>query len=74
MNVDHVWLPHDSQPNYILLQGFTAAMMRTKASPNGKYLWQFRRTAGYAPTIGEAIDIVEAGAEFFHTMHRNPYT
>lgn len=41
--------------------------------PDGRYLWQFRKVASYAPTVDQAKDYVEAGAEYFQTMRRNPY-
>ena len=45
-----------------------------KPDPTGKgYLWQFRKIYSFAPTIGDAINYVEAGQEFFEVMHRNPY-
>jgi hypothetical protein len=36
-------------------------------------MWQFRKTVSYAATIEQAIALVEAGAEYFETMKRNPY-
>lgn len=71
--VDHVWHPHASMPKYLLLQGYTSAQVRTEPSPNGRYLWQFRRVAGYADTVELAKDYVEAGSEFFQVFRRNPY-
>lgn len=70
--MDHVWHPHPTMP-YLLLQGYTAASVRTTLSPDGGYLWQFRRFVSYAKTIEEAKDYVEAGSEFFQTFRRNPY-
>lgn len=70
---DHVWHTHTTVPHYLLLQGFTSAMVRTEPSPNGRFLWQFRKVASWAETVDEAKAYVEAGAEFFAVMHRNPY-
>lgn len=41
--------------------------------PDGRYLWQFRKVASYADTVEQAKEYVEAGAEYFDVMHRNPY-
>jgi hypothetical protein len=76
--MDHIWHPSLVMPTkYLLLQGFTSAMVRTDPMPDGryrgKYLWQFRKTVGYADTVDQAKDYVEAGAEFFDTFRRNPY-
>lgn len=70
---DHVWHPHPTNPKYLLLQGFTNALVRTEPMPDGRYLWQFRKVASYAATVDQAKNYVEAGAEFFPTMRRNPY-
>ena len=70
---DHVWHPHPTNPDYLILQGFTCASVRTKPMPDGRYLWQFRKVVSYAPTIQIAKNAVEAGAEYFHVMRRNPY-
>lgn len=70
--VDHVWREHPSLP-YLLLQGYTCAQVRTKPLPDGRYLWQFRKVAGYAATLRDAIDCVEAGSEFFQVFRRNPW-
>lgn len=69
----HVWHPHPTNPKYLLLQGFTNALVRLEPTVDGRYLWQFRKVASYAPSIEAARDYVEAGAEFFQTMRRNPY-
>lgn len=71
--MNHVWLPHPHNKDYLLLQGFTNALMRVKPMPSGRYLWQFRKFASYADTPEQAREYVEAGAEFFATMRRNPY-
>jgi hypothetical protein len=71
--MDHVWHPSPVSTKYILLQGFTSAMVRTEPLPGGLYLWQFRKVVGYTATIEEAKEFVEAGAEFFETFRRNPY-
>lgn len=70
---DHVWHIHPTNADYVLLQGYTNALVRTKPMPDGRYLWQFRKVASYAPTVEVAKKYVEAGAEFFQTMRRNPY-
>lgn len=69
----HNWRPHASLP-YLVLHGFTDALVRTEPMHDGKYLWQFRKTAGRADTVEAAKDFVEAGAEFFQSMRRNPYS
>lgn len=71
--MDHVWHLHPTNSKYLLLQGVTNALVRTEASPNGAHLWQFRKIVSYAKTVMEAKDYVEAGAEFFAVMRRNPY-
>lgn len=71
--MNHVWLPSPISPKYVLLQGFTSAMVRTEPMPDGRYLWQFRKVYSYAATVEQAKDYVEAGAEFFDTFRRNPY-
>lgn len=68
----HVWQPHPRMP-YIELAGSRDSLVRTKPAPDGRYLWQFRRVVGYAATVDQAREYVEAGAEFFGAMHRNPY-
>ena len=70
---DHVWHPHPTNPRFLVLQGFTNACVDTRTAPNGRYLWHFRKVASYADSVGAAKDYVEAGAEFFSVMHRNPY-
>lgn len=71
--MDHVWHTHPHNQDYLLLQGFTNALVRVKAMSCGRYLWQFRSTASYAGTLESAKDYVEAGAEFFDVFRRNPY-
>lgn len=70
---NHVWRPHPDRPRFLLLQGFANALVDTKAGADGRYLWQFRKFASYADSVAQAKDYVEAGAEFFETMRRNPY-
>lgn len=71
---DHVWHPCPNNPDkWLFLQGYTCASVRLQPSPDGRYIWQFRKVVSYAPTVEAAKDFVEAGAEFFQTMHRNPY-
>lgn len=73
--MQHVWR-HDrivAGTLYVRLQGHKDAMVRCRPMPNGRYLWQFRKVISYADTIEEALNFVEAGAEFFDVMHRNPY-
>lgn len=71
--MNHVWHPSPISPKYVLLQGFTSAMVRTEPMPDGRYLWQFRKVASYAATVEQAKEYVEAGAEFFDVFRRNPY-
>jgi hypothetical protein len=71
-NIDHVWHPHPTMP-YLLLQGYTCASVRTKPSPDGRFMWQFRKVVSYADTVEAAKEYVEAGSEFFQTYRRNPY-
>ena len=68
----HTWKPHATMP-YLILDGVANALVRTKPLPCGQYLWQFRKTAGKAATLDKAKDYVEAGAEYFDVMRRNPY-
>lgn len=72
--MEHIWKPHGRVPHYLILEGHKDAMVRTKAMPDGSYLWQFRKTVSYADSIEKAKEYVEAGAEFFDVMHRNPYS
>lgn len=70
----HVWktLPH--APSYLQLQvGYRNALVRTIPMPCGRYLWQFRNVSGRAESLRDAIDCVEAGAEFFEVFRRNPW-
>lgn len=72
--MQHEWKPNERMfDRYINLSGQTNALVRVKKSPNGKYMWQFRKTVSYADTIEQAKEYVEAGAEFFDIMRRNPY-
>lgn len=72
--MDHVWLPSTLSRDYEFLKGSPNSMVRTKPMPDGRYLWQFRKVASYAPTVAAAKEYVEAGAEFFSVHKRNPYT
>jgi hypothetical protein len=58
------WQPHRTSP-YLVLQGHADAVVRTKTSPNGQYLWQYGKRCGYQPTIEEAKAMVEALADHF---------
>ena len=60
-------------PHWLLLQGYTNASVCTRPSPNGRFLWQFRKVCGWAETVRDAIDYVEAGSEFFQVFRRNPW-
>lgn len=71
--MNHVWHPHPDRSRFLLLQGFTNALVDTVPSPTGKHLWQFRKVASYADSVEKAKDYVEAGAEFFDVFRRNPY-
>lgn len=71
---DHVWQPCANSPDkWLFLQGYTCASVRLKPSPNGRFMWQFRKVVSYADTVESAREYVEAGAEFFETFRRNPY-
>lgn len=71
---DHAWHPHSTNvANYLYLQGYTCALVRTDPMPDGRFLWQFRKVVSYAASVDAAKEYVEAGAEFFQTMRRNPY-
>lgn len=73
----HTWEPAGTTPiaaQYIRLQGSQDALVRVAPMPDGRYLWQFRKVVSYAVSIDAAKNYVEAGAEYFETMHRNPYT
>lgn len=72
--MEHTWHTHPQTPHYLILAGHANALVRTKAEWNGRYLWQFRNVVSYATTIADAKNYVEAGAEFFEVMHRNPYS
>lgn len=72
--MQHEWKPNERMfGSYISLCGQTNALVRVKKSPNGRYMWQFRKIVSYADTIEQAKEYVEAGAEFFDVMRRNPY-
>lgn len=70
---NHVWKPHARHAAYIELQGSKDSLVRVQPMPDGRYLWQFRKVVSYAATVDAAKDYVEAGAEFFEVMRRNPY-
>lgn len=67
------WRIHERNPKFIELIGVKDAVVMVKAQPDGRYLWQFRKVVSYAATIKLAMDYVEAGAEYFEVMGRNPY-
>jgi len=71
----HNWQHHTTGQGvlYVRLASHVNAMVRCKPLPDGRYLWQFRKVVSFADTIKEAMEYVEAGAEFFDVMHRNPY-
>lgn len=69
----HVWRQRPGNPKWMELRGSPSSLVRTAPMPDGRYLWQFRRVVGYAATVDQAKEYVEAGAEFFDAMHRNPY-
>lgn len=70
----HVWKPRAGNARWIELQGSANAIVRAAPMPDGRYLWQFRKVVSYADTVEQAKDYVEAGAEFFDTFRRNPYS
>lgn len=65
--MQHVWQHHISPQGvlWVRLAGFEHkhAQVRCKASPDGKFMWQFGLLVGYEPTIPDAIAWVEALAE-----------
>ena len=69
--MEHVWKPRAK--TWLQLEGPSHALVRTEPMPDGRYLWQFRKVASYADSVDAAKEFVEAGAEFFRTMGRNPY-
>jgi hypothetical protein len=69
--MEHVWAPRAT--HWLQLQGPSHALVRVRPMHDGKYLWQFRDTVSFADTVEQAKDYVEAGAEFFSVMRRNPY-
>lgn len=71
--MEHIWQQHERVPYYLVLASARHAMVRTDPMPNGRYLWQFRKVVGYADSVESAKEYVEAGAEFFDVMRRNPY-
>ena len=58
------WTKHRAAP-YLVLQGHADAVVRITTSPNGRFLWQYARRYGYAESIEEAKDTVEALADHF---------
>jgi hypothetical protein len=71
--LDHTWRHTGRDNRFLELADSRDSIVDTRRSPNGRYLWQFRKVASYADTIEQAKDYVEAGAEFFDVMRRNPY-
>lgn len=69
MQLPHKWERYGDkskiQKQYIKLIGKPDACVRTKKCPNGRYLWQHGKQAGYANTVEEAKEIVEAAREFY---------
>ncbi|TXR49880.1 hypothetical protein [Phyllobacterium endophyticum] len=53
----------DRHPNYITLEGHKDCLVRTKRTPNGRYLWQCGKAYGYAASIEDAKLIVEVNAQ-----------
>ncbi len=70
--MEHVW--KQRAINWIQLEGPSHALVRTKPMPDGRFLWQFRKVVSFADSVKAAQDYVEAGAEFFEIMRRNPYS
>lgn len=58
---------------YIGLKNFSDCLVRTIPSPDGRFMWQFRKVVSWADTVEEAKAFVEAGMEYFKVMKRNPY-
>jgi hypothetical protein len=67
------WKPHATNPRYVVLEGQKDSLVRTAPMTDGRYLWQFRKIVSYAASVAAAKEYVEAGAEYFETMRRNPY-
>lgn len=63
----------EERGHWLVLGGKTDQAVRTKPSPNGKYMWQFRKKIGYSDTVEEAMNEVEAATEFSLTMGRSPH-
>lgn len=57
----HTWTRYSA--SYITIADQRDALVRTKPSPNGTYLWQFGKRYGNSPTIDEAKAWVEALAD-----------
>lgn len=70
----HTWTPHPRNPKWLQLAGSVDSLVRTVPDPRGRYLWQFRKVVSFADSVDAAKDYVEAGAEFFAAMRRNPYS
>lgn len=66
-----IWQPLG--PRWLELKCPVDAVVRTEPSPCGAFMWQFGRFVGYASTVAEARDYVEAGAEYYAAFKRNPY-
>lgn len=71
--MEHVWQTSPVSAKYILLQGSASSLVRIEPL-NGRYIWQFRNVVSYADSVAAAKEYVEAGAEFFDVMRRNPYS
>lgn len=63
----------EERGHWLVLGGKTDQAVRTKPSPNGKYMWQFRKKSGYSDSVEEAMNEVEAATEFSLTMGRSPH-
>ena len=72
--MQHAWEQHSKLLHWVRLNGRNDSAVRTRPMPDGRYLWQFRKVVSYAETVERAKEYVEAGAEFFDVMRRNPYT
>jgi hypothetical protein len=74
--MEHRWKERSQHPKcsaYLELDGHKNALVRVEPMPDGRYLWQFRKVVSYADSVDKAKEYVEAGAEYFDVMRRNPY-
>jgi hypothetical protein len=56
------WLPHPTNPLYLVKFGVKDGLVRTQPSGDKGYLWQCGKTYGFSPTVEEAKEMVEGVA------------